>query len=60
MGLLITVAQLTDAAGPTNNLEGFIGLFILCPAPLVVLGIVALAGGVFVLWKNRQKVSAAA
>ena len=55
LGSLMAVGQLTDAAGPTHNLEGFIGALILCPTPLVVLGILVLAGGVFIVWKNRQK-----
>jgi len=59
LGLLITVAQFTDARGPDNNLEGFIGLLILCPVPLVVLGVVSLAAGVFIRLKHRQDADAA-
>lgn len=58
LGLLITVAQFTDADGLNNNFEGFIGVLILCPAPLIILGIILLAVGFFTVLKNRQKISA--
>ena len=59
-GLLMIVGQLTGEAGPNDNLEGFIGAFILCPTPIMALGIAGLAGGFFILWKNRQKIDGGA
>ncbi len=58
LGLLATVSQLTDKAGPTDNLEGFIGVMILCPLPLVVVGLGLLGSGLFSIWRNRQKAEA--
>jgi hypothetical protein len=59
-GLLVVISQLTDERGPGYNLEGFIGLMIICPLPVVLLGMLLLAWGVFTVIKNRSQTEAAA
>lgn len=55
VGLFTIFVQLTDEAGVGNNVEGFIGVLVICPAPLVCLGLIALGGGLFIVWRNRKK-----
>ena len=55
IGLFTIFVQLTDEAGIGNNVEGFIGVLVLCPTPLVILGLLALGGGLFIVWRNRKK-----
>jgi zinc ribbon protein len=57
-GLLMTAAQLTDVSGPSHNLRGFIGVLVVCPLPLAMLGMALLAGGFFLAWKSRAKARA--
>lgn len=53
--LLFTAAQLSGDAGPTNNLGGFIGVLVICPLPLLLLGLVLGGGGVFILRGGKTK-----
>lgn len=55
LGASMLVLQWMGAAGPTDNLEGFIGLMILCPTPLVVFGVVMLVIGVVLLRRNQEQ-----
>lgn len=53
--LLFTAAQLSGDAGPTNNLGGFIGVLVICPLPLLLLGLALIGGGIFVLRGGKAK-----
>lgn len=53
--LLFTAAQLSGDADPTNNLGGFIGVLVICPLPLLLLGLVLGGGGVFILRGGKPK-----
>jgi hypothetical protein len=53
--LLITASQLSSGESLTDNLEGFIGLLVICPLPLVILGFVLGGGGVFILRGGKTK-----
>ena len=53
--LLITVSQLSSDDGLLNNLEGFIGLLVICPLPLLILGFLLGGGGVFILRSGKTK-----
>jgi hypothetical protein len=53
-GLLMIIGQWTGEAGPNDNLQGFIGLFLLCPTPIMALGLAGLVGGFLTLAKHRQ------
>lgn len=57
IGLFTIIFQLTDEAGPGNNVEGFIGVLAICPTPLVCLGLIALVGGLVVYARNRKKIT---
>jgi hypothetical protein len=59
-GLLMIIGQFASEAGPGDNLQGFIGLFLLCPTPIMALGIAGLLGGFYILGKNKQKTDAGA
>ncbi len=49
--LILIVFQLTDSAGPTNNWQGTVGLFVLCPLPL---GLASLGLAVWGVMKARK------
>jgi len=53
--LLFTAAQLSGDAGPTNNLGGFIGMLLICPLPLLLLGLLSGGGGIFILRGGKTK-----
>ena len=53
--LLIIASQLSSDDGLTNNLEGFIGLLVICPVPLLILGVLLGGGGVFILRGGKTK-----
>ena len=53
--LLFTVAQLSSGDSLTDNLEGFIGTLVICPLPLMILGLVLGGGGVFILRSGKTK-----
>lgn len=55
IGLFTIFVQLTDEAGVGNNVEGFIGVLVICPAPLVCLGLTAFVGGLVIYGRNRGK-----
>lgn len=57
IGLFTILFQLTDEAGVGNNVEGFIGVLVICPAPLVCLGLIALIGGLVIYSRNRNKLT---
>jgi len=50
VGMLIllglVVFQLTDENGPTYNLVGFFGLLVLCPLPMVLVGLILTGAGI--------------
>jgi hypothetical protein len=51
--LLFVVAQIGSEAGVTDNLTGFFLVLILCPAPLLIFGIILLVIGFIVLHKSK-------
>lgn len=53
--LLFTVAQLSSGDSLTDNLEGFIGTLVICPLPLMILGLVLGGGGFFILRSGKTK-----
>lgn len=53
--LLFTAAQLSGDAGPTSNIGGFIGVLVICPLPLLLLGLALGGGGIFVLRGRKAK-----
>lgn len=53
--LLFTTAQLSGDADPTDNLGGFVGVLVICPLPLLLLGLVLGGGGVFILRGRKAK-----
>jgi hypothetical protein len=53
--LLFTAAQLSGEAGPTNNLGGFIGVLLICPLPLLLLGLLLGGGGIFIQRGGKTK-----
>jgi hypothetical protein len=54
VGLFATFVQFTSSAGPADNWQGFIGVLILCPLPLVVTGTGLLGWGLYNVWRVRQ------
>jgi hypothetical protein len=53
--LLFTAAQLSSEAGLTDNLGGFIGMLLICPLPLILLGLLLGGGGVFILRGGKMQ-----
>lgn len=45
--LIVVMAQLSSEGGPTDNLTGFIGVLILCPVPLLVVGLILFGIGIY-------------
>jgi hypothetical protein len=54
IGLFATISQLTDPAGPSSNWQGFIGVMILCPLPLMAAGAAVLISGLIKVRRVRQ------
>jgi hypothetical protein len=54
IGLFATISQLTDPAGPGSNWQGFIGVMILCPFPLMAAGTAVLISGIIKVRRVRQ------
>jgi hypothetical protein len=52
--LLFTAAQLFGEAGPTDNPVGFVGVLVLCPLPLLLLGAVSVGAGILILRRAKK------
>jgi hypothetical protein len=52
--LLIIASLLSGDADIKDNLEGFIGLLIICPFPLLILGLALGGGGIFILRSGKK------
>jgi hypothetical protein len=55
-GLLMGVALLATQANPelSQNMASFILAVLCCPAPMVVLGLLAIGGGIYLLRQKDQ------
>jgi hypothetical protein len=52
--LLFTAAQLFGDAGPTDNPVGFVGVLVLCPLPLLLVGAVSVGAGILILRRAKK------
>lgn len=52
--LFVIIFQLTNPAGPRDNLQGFVGILVICPLPLGLVSLGVIGWGGSLVWKVRK------